>query len=545
MSKFVILFLFVITLPIFAKAQVAVFNPAEFEKNEGVLLVWDYSASRDSVTANIAKIAQTAGKVWIIFYPGQAPVDTAQIRSYLYSRGVTAVNLFFLPAYTETLWIRDFGPMVLYGNFGQGSQRYIIDMGYNAYNRPKDDSIPLQIARRWGWPAASLNLQIEGGNLMFDGLKRGFTTKRVLQQNPGYSQGLIRNMLIDKFNQEDFVFLESLNNSGGGIWKHVDMFMKILDYETIMVSSYPSHLPDYAVIEENVRTLESLTNIFGKPYTIIRIPAPPKANGNWATTQNDEMRTYTNSLILNNTVIVPSYGLPSWDNQALKIYKSAMPGYKIILVDSQVLTPLGGAIHCITKEVPAPHLVRIVHQKVTGKQAYTPDMHIYTLCESSSPLIRSWLYYKKNQATSFTRVPIYLLCPQNIGIIEGLMPTDTVHYYIESVSVNATATYPLSAPAGYFTFWFGNAVGNNETIASKTEHTLKIFPQPNNGSFYMHSGEENQVQQLKIFDAAGKVVLHKLISSGEYIKSELMNGVYIVELQTGSRILRSKMLVSR
>ena len=41
--------------------QVSVYNPAEFEKNEGVMLVWDYSPSRDSVSANIVKAAQNAG----------------------------------------------------------------------------------------------------------------------------------------------------------------------------------------------------------------------------------------------------------------------------------------------------------------------------------------------------------------------------------------------------------------------------------------------------------------------------------------------------
>jgi agmatine/peptidylarginine deiminase len=524
-------------------AQVAVINPAEFEKNEGVLLVWDYAPARDSITANITKAAQQAGKVWIIYYPGQAPYDTAQIRSYLYSRGVLPLNLHFVPGYTETLWIRDFGPAVLYGDFGQGSERFIVDMGYNAYGRPKDDSIPSQLARQWGWQKQNFPIQIEGGNLMFDGLKRGFASKRVLTQNPQYTAAMLRNIFIDRFQVDDFVFLENLNNSGGGIWKHIDMWMKVLDYETILVSSYPEHLPDYPVIEQNVVYLRSLLNAFGKPYTIIRIPAPPKANGTWATTQNDEMRTYTNSLIINNTVIVPSYNLPEYDNLAKQIYEQAMPGYKIVMVDSRNLTTLGGAVHCITREVPAPKFARIIHRKVTGPQTYSSDFYIYNNCSSMSSIQRMWLYYKKNQQTEYTRVPVYMACPENMGIIQGLVPGDTVSYYLEAITAHGNVTYPLAAPAGNFTFWFDQAVATPEVTL---KNRLHIFPQPSNNGFYVHLPENNNIVQLSIYDQSGRLVhTADAYLPGTMIQPELKPGVYILKVRSGDQVFNNQLIITK
>lgn len=526
-------------------SQFAILNPAEFEKNEGILLVWDYSAQRDSITANIAKAAQGAGKVWIIYYPGQAPADTSQIRNYLYSRGVLPDSLYFIPGLTETLWIRDFGPMTLYGNFGGDTERYIIDMGYSAYNRPKDDSIPSQIANLWNWRKVNLPLELEGGNIIFDGLKRGFVSKRILAQNPGYSQAMIRNILIDKFNVDDIVFLENLNNSGGFIWKHVDMWMKVLDFETILVSSYPTHLPDFPVLEANVDVLRNLTNAFGKPYNIIRIPAPPKANGNWATTQNDEMRTYTNSLIINNTVIVPSYNLPQYDQQALQIYKDAMPGYKIVMVDSRNLTPLGGAIHCITKEVPAPHHLRVVHRKITGPQPFSPEMYIYTSCSSTADIERMWLHYKINNDNDYRRVPVYFACPQNIGIIEGLQPGDTVRYFLEAVSIKGTVNYPLSAPAGNFKFWFeGGTVDNQELHSSSGNSRLIIVPQPNQGSFYVHNSKQLDFETIQIFDNAGRLVFESDFRPYESLQTNLPKGFYVVRAKTSQGFLSTKMVIT-
>lgn len=540
--KRIFVIFFLLQTSLVALSQFAVVTPAEFEKNEGILLVWDYSPQRDSITANIAKAAQQAGKVWIIYYPGQAPADTSQIRSYLYSRGVLPDSLYFIPALTETLWIRDFGPMVQYGNFGQETERYVIDMGYSAYNRPKDDSIPSQIANLWNWKKVNLPLELEGGNIIFDGLGRGFVSKRILAQNPALSQAMIRNILIDKFNVDDIVFLENLNNSGGFLWKHVDMWMKVLDFETILVSSYPNHLPDYPVIEANVDVLRSLTNGFGKPYNIIRIPAPPKANGNWATTQNDEMRTYTNSLIINNTVIVPSYNLPQYDQQALQIYKDAMPGYKIIMVDSRNLTPLGGAIHCITKEVPAEHHLRVVHRKITGIQAYSPEMYIYTSCSSTADIQRMWLHYKINDDHDYRRVPVYFACPQNIGIIEGLQPGDTVYYYLEAVSVKGTINYPLSAPAGNFTFWFeGGTVGEKEINA---ENRLIIVPQPNSGSFYVHNSREVNIEKIQIFDNSGRLVFENDFRPYELLETKLPKGFYVVRAVSLTGSFSTKMVIT-
>ena len=431
-------------------AQLAISFPGEFEKNEGVLLVWDYSPSRDSVVANMAAAIQAVAKVWIVYYPGTAPADTTDIRNYLLSRGVGYTNVEFIPAWTETLWIRDFGPFTGYGVFENAPERFFYDAGYSQYGRPKDDSIPTQIGRLWNIPTVGLDIEFEGGNFMLDGLANGFATKRIYSQNSLLTPEEIEQQLKDAFNLQSVVFLDVLNHSGGGIWKHVDMFMKVLDYETIMVSSYPDSLPDYPVIESNVEILSQTLNYFQNPYKIVRIPAPPKEDGTFATTQNDEMRTYTNSLIINNVIIVPSYNLPEYDSVAKQIYEAHMPGYIIKMVDARTLTPLFGALHCISKEIPQERLLKIVHEKVEGPQTYASDFAITCLANCDSLVEEMWLHYKINDATEFQTTPIHLVCPTHYGVIEGLLPTDTVHYFIEGRSGLNTVTYPLSSPEGHY-----------------------------------------------------------------------------------------------
>jgi agmatine/peptidylarginine deiminase len=62
-----------------------------------------------------------------------------------------------------------------------------------------------------------------------------------------------------------------------------------------------------------------------------------------------DYRTYTNSIIINKTVIVPTYET-YYDTTALRIYREAMPGYNVVSINCNSIIPSLGAIHCITKK---------------------------------------------------------------------------------------------------------------------------------------------------------------------------------------------------
>lgn len=541
MTQRILTILSILFLSLQLTAQLAISFPGEFEKNEGVLLVWDYSPSRDSVVANMAAAIQPVAKAWIIYYPGTAPMDTTDIRNYLLSRGVGYANVEFIPAWTETLWVRDFGPFTGYGVFENAPERFFYDAGYSQYGRPHDDSIPSQIGNYWNIPTVGLNLEFEGGNLLLDGLANGFATKRIYSQNPLLTPQEIEQQLKDAFNLQSIVFLDVLNHSGGGIWKHVDMFMKVLDYETIMVSSYPDSLPDYPVIESYVELLSQSLNYFQNPYNIVRIPAPPKEDGTFAITQDDEMRTYTNSLIINNVIIVPSYNLPAYDSVAKQIYEAHMPGYIIKMIDARTLTPLFGALHCISKEIPQERLLKIVHEKVEGSQTYATDFAITCLANCDSLVEEMWLHYKLNDDSEFQTTPIHLVCPTHYGVIEGLLPTDTVHYFIEGRSGTNTVNYPLSSPDGFFTFWF-DVVGEKEPVSTASNYS--VYPNPSAGKITIEMPAGNRKINIRLNNIHGELVYQGLVSTGQTIdlKNDIQPGIYFLQIDDGSTLQTTKMI---
>jgi len=522
-----------------------VYFPPEFEKQEGLLLTWDYNDNRNPVTAAIAKAVQPSAKVWIIYYPGQAPMDTTEIREFLRDHGVPDEGVFLIPAWTETLWIRDYGPFTGYSKEATPYQRIIKDAGYSAYGRPNDDAIPTQLANLWSIPLSNINLEFEGGNILLDGLGRAWGSTRIYSQNPGYSQSEIKEIFEEEFGLTEMMFLEALVNSGGGIWCHVDMFMKILDNETIMIAEYPDFVPDYGLIESFAIALSQMKNAFDRNYKIVRIPAPPKADGTWAVTQNDEMRTYTNSIIINDVVVVPSYGLPEYDSAAKQVYKEHMPGYRIELVDATPLTPLYGALHCIAKEVCPADYLRIEHAKITGMQDYQGHVVVNAFMDCNVPVDSAMLFYRKDPELPFTGIDMTPGCPIHQAIITNLSPQDTVDYYLKTALDGNEVCLPPPAPNGFYTFWFDPFVGINEHAVAKPK--IEISPNPNHGNFELKiDGVNDSDCDVLIHNNLGQLLFSKRVDSKHaaiQLAEGLQGGIYFLSIFQKDEFIGSTKLI--
>jgi agmatine deiminase len=516
-----------------------VYFPPEFEKQEGLLLTWDYNDSRNPITAAIAKAVQPSAKVWVIYYPGTAPMDTAEIRNYLRDHGVPDENVFLIPGWTETLWIRDYGPFTGY-DLESPVQRLFLDAGYSNYGRPKDDSIPTQIANYMGIEVNDFPLQFEGGNVLTDGLGRGWGSTRIFSQNPGLTPGEVKATMETYLGLDDMMFLEALTHSGGGIWCHVDMFMKILDSETIMISEYPDFVPDYGLIESFVDTLSKMSNANGREYKIVRIPAPPKADGSWATTQNDEMRTYTNSIIINDVVVVPAYNLPDYDSIAKQVYEAVMPGYRIEMVDAAPLTPLYGALHCICKEVTKPRYLRINHAKITGMQSYTDPFVVEAEIFADDPVDSAFLFFRRNNQADFEKATLAGFENNYVAALNDINLNDTIHYCLEAWLDNDRVTFPPQGPEGAFVFWFDPAVSVGEVLVDR--EVIRIFPNPTNGFLNISAHFTKYPVDFEIQNMIGEKVYQGVIVSelqSYDFSGFLHKGIYTITLKNeDARVLK-------
>jgi len=172
-----------------------------------------------------------------------------------------------------------------------------------------------------------------------------FTTTRVYTNNSSYSQSVIDNVFETYMGITDIVTFKAQHSD---YWGHIDMQIKLLDDTTFIISSVTlGSGPNYDSLEANYNKLLTLTGPHGKPYRIQKIPMA------------DNWKTYANSVILNNTVLIPFFN-HVLDSNAYNIYQQLLPSYTIVGINSNAIIGWEGSLHCITMQLFDDSTVNII-----------------------------------------------------------------------------------------------------------------------------------------------------------------------------------------
>ena len=189
-------------------------------------------------------------------------------------------------------------------------------------------------------------LTIEGGNLLSNGAGLCLTTSKSLADNVlrGYEHHQVQPLMKKLFQCKEVAVLEPLIGEPTG---HVDMFVTFTAPDTVVVARIdPQDDPiNAAVLDRNAKMLAGLTTPAG-PLRVERIPMPAHEADLW--------RSYTNVLYFNGTVMLPTYaGVdPRMERLVADTYRRLLPGWDIKGIDCTKLIQLGGAVHCVTLNLP-------------------------------------------------------------------------------------------------------------------------------------------------------------------------------------------------
>jgi agmatine deiminase len=140
---------------------------------------------------------------------------------------------------------------------------------------------------------------------------------------------------------------------------HLDMFVKILAPCVVIVAeASPRDNAYYSVLNQAATYFSKLqcqtdnsfdgattTSSSSSFYQVYRVPG-------WEDPDTQKWYTYTNSLIVNNRVIVPSYNSAIYNDVARQVYNAAAPHLTVDFVHSELAIQQGGAIHCLTRDIP-------------------------------------------------------------------------------------------------------------------------------------------------------------------------------------------------
>jgi len=324
------------------------YEPAtEFERLKGVLMRWPFDwGSMKAEWADMVDALSRAGVTIYMWVNTTAQRDDAL--SYLNQQGAPVGHIEWVVEKTNSVWIRDYGPQFVYDD--NSNAWGVVDFHY-ANSRPDDDDTPLFISQAAGVPRVNRQttdvVYTEGGNLNHDGLGCVIYSQRTYSQNSGVNPAVIDQRVLSAFQSHANIVPQdpTLDMTG-----HVDMFLKIVDEDTILVAEYAPNQKDYQILENCAALMAASTNGNGDPWNVVRIPQPDVY---YIFFIIPVVRTYTNSLVANDVVLFTSFGI-NLDQDAYAIYQQVYPGKTLYAIDASAIIRSGGAWHCVTMEFPNP-----------------------------------------------------------------------------------------------------------------------------------------------------------------------------------------------
>lgn len=428
-----------------------------------------------------------------------ATPNPQSVENYLIANGVDMTDIIFIEEPVNSIWIRDYAAHTVYTN--EVEDLALVDWIYNR-PRPDDDVLPFAHAEYLGLPIYSTNsgttdLVSVGGNFMTDGLGNAFASKLVLMENQAgnffnvtpKTEAQIDNIMQDYMGIDNFIKMDVLPYDG---IHHIDMHMKLLDEETILVSQFPEGVADGPQIAENIEYITSnFLTPFGNTYDIQWVDAPPSIIGEYPD-MGAYYRTYTNSIFVNKTVLVPIYR-PEYDQAALALYQELLPGYNIVGINVESMISGGGAIHCITHTIGVEDPLWIVHEKVREANTYT-DIPIEAMIKHNSGISQAKVFWRETGTESFEESTMSYISDDNwLANIDIPTDTETVEYYIWAEAESGkTLTRPLVAPDGYWTFTISNV--SSQQWAEKNI----TGPYPNPAKEQIHFNIQNISEEITI-----------------------------------------------
>jgi len=458
---------------------------AEWESAVGVLIAWPLSIPKELVM-ELAKDT----KLYLLVDGNKTRQEAVQ---WLTKWDVMPDRVRFItaPQGIDASWTRDWGPHAVFtpeGDLKLADAKYLYatpvtgihcddslhfiyyDQNHQIEQTKIDDAIPDHIGAAIDEEVIKLPFAFTGGNVITDGQESGFSTCALLNENryTGVTDEVFMRDVNQLLGMDNYHIISNFENHG---IQHIDCFMKMLDEDRLFVIRPPKNHPMYDQYEGIVKQeLSQLKNAHGRPYKILRLDTDVY--------KGDQLAAYSNSLILNQTVYVPLFGIHQ-DSVAMKQWRDAMPGYTVKgfafplshkkklayyrpqvydLYDSIGWTG-GDALHCRTRAVWDPTMIYMSVDRLADTLLKAKNYPVNVILKDYSKgslvpdgLLLNW-HVKGEKIWKTVKLTPTDVKDHYSGSIPGNMVNVDIEYYVEAKSNWGTkAVMPRTAPKGVYSF---------------------------------------------------------------------------------------------
>lgn len=339
--------------------------PAEFEAQAFVQLTWphrntDWAYIFDDVVDCYCNMAREISKREPLLIVAQHPNEVVEA---LTSRNIPTQNIRMFSCKTNDTWARDHGFITCVHN----EQKILMDFQFNGWGMKFASNFDNQINKNLydadaveGIYTNCLDFVLEGGSIESDGNGTLMTTSPCLlapNRNDVMNKAEIEIQLCQFFNADRVLWLNHSWLAGDDTDGHIDTVARFCSEDTIAyvqcLDINDEHYQELKAMEDE---LKEFTKKDGNPYNLIPLPMPKAIYADDEFDDNGKIQrlpaTYANFLIMNNSVLMPTYNQPEIDQFAINQLKIAFPDREIVGIDCCVLIKQHGSLHCCTMQYP-------------------------------------------------------------------------------------------------------------------------------------------------------------------------------------------------
>lgn len=342
---------------------------AEFAEHRCTYLLWptrpdNWRLSGKPAQKDLTELAETISKYEPVF------LGTNRLINRKFNSNITVFQ-----ARYDDIWVRDTGP-----TFASEKGMFAVDWEFNSWGGlfescEQDNSIAMEIASREQIPLRKTSMVFEGGSYITDGKRTIITTSDTVldrNRNPKLNIKNAERALLSNLGGEYVLWLEHgfLHDETGG---HVDNICLFGKEDVIFVASDAERSnPNYERAQAALDAIHTHYKAQSDSLQVVELPLPQpleittseaqdfaRADGAIVRESGTPMcASYANSYVVNGAIIVPKFGI-SLDDKAASVFQDALPGMSIEQVPSREFVLGGGAVHCITREIPNLAVERI------------------------------------------------------------------------------------------------------------------------------------------------------------------------------------------
>ena len=335
--------------------------PAEWEPQSAVQLTWphsdtDWAPMLDEVLLTYREMAREISRrerLIVVAPEGKAP------------------GMLYVTCPTNDTWARDHGFITveetdLNSQSSTLKSLRLLDFQFNGWGRKFPAELDNAINRRLydlgvvkGQYEDHLDFVLEGGSIESDGKGTIFTTSCCLLA-PHRNQPLTRDEIEERLKAylgaDRIVWIDHGQLTGDDTDGHIDTLVRVCPDDTLIYigcdNPQDEQYEGLHLMEEQLKTLRTAD---GRHYRLLRLPLPrpiyEKVQSSMFNVQSERLpATYANYLVINGAVLVPTYGQPDLDAEAMRIIGQAFPDREIVGIDCRSLIKQHGSLHCCTMQ---------------------------------------------------------------------------------------------------------------------------------------------------------------------------------------------------